>query len=240
MFVQQLYTDCLSEVAYYIQSNREAAIIDPLREVEPYIRLAEERGAAIKYIFETRFHADFASGCLDLARKTGATIIFGPNARPEYTAYVATDKEIFHLGDMRIKVLHTPGRTPESACYLLIDEDSKDHSIFTGETLLNGDVGRPDLTVSSDLKQEEFAGLLFDSLKRLKNLNDQVILYPARGAGSACGKSMKSEIFTTIGEQKRYNYAMLLMDREEFIQAVTHGLDKPPAYFPDNVRINKI
>lgn len=238
LFVKQLYTACLAEAAYYIQCNREAAIIDPLREVEPYLQLAQERGATIKYIFETHFHADFVSGHLDLARKTGATIIFGPNARPAYAAYIATDKEMFHLGDARIKVLHTPGHTLESTCYLLIDEDSKDHAVFTGDTLFNGDVGRPDLVVSSDCTEEALAGLLFESLKRLKDLDDRVIVYPAHGAGSQCGKNMKSETFTTIGEQKRYNYAMLALDKGEFIQAVTCGLSKPPVYFTDTARIN--
>lgn len=239
LFVKQLYTACLAEAAYYIQSNREAAIIDPLRDVEPYLSLAAERGATIKYIFETHFHADFVSGHLDLARKTGAPIIFGPNAKPAYSAYIATDKEMFLLGDARIKVLHTPGHTLESTCYLLIDEDSKDYAIFTGDTLLNGDVGRPDLTVSSNLTQEELAGMLFHSLQRLKHVKDEVIVYPAHGAGSPCGKNIKNETFTTMGEQKRYNGAMLLLDQDEFIHAVTQGLDRPPAYFSDNARLNQ-
>lgn len=230
LFVKQLYTACLGEAAYYIQCNKEAAVIDPLREVEPYLELAQERGATIKYIFETHFHADFVSVHLDLARKTGATIIFGPNARPNYAAYVAMDKEMFHLGDARIKVLHTPGHTMESSCYLLIDEDSKDYAVFTGDTLFNGDIGRPDLTVSSDYTEDELAGLLFESLKRLKSLDDQVIVYPAHGAGLQCGKSMRSESFTTIGEQKRSNYAMLALDKDEFIKAVTQRLNEPPAY----------
>ncbi len=239
MFVQQLYTGCLAEAAYYVESHREAVIIDPLRDIAPYLKLLEERKTTLKYIFETHFHADFVSGHLDLARATGATIVFGPKARPAYTAYVAMHKEMFHVGEARIKVLHTPGHTLESSCYLLIDEEGRDHAIFTGDTLFNGDVGRPDLAVKSDLTQEELAGYLYESIQRLKALDDNVLMYPAHGAGSQCGKNMRSETFSTMGEQKRYNIALHPWTREEFITLVTDGLEEPPAYFPENVRINQ-
>jgi glyoxylase-like metal-dependent hydrolase (beta-lactamase superfamily II)/rhodanese-related sulfurtransferase len=240
MYVEQLYTGCLAEAAYYIESNGEAAIIDPLRETEPYTELAEKRGASIKYIFETHFHADFVSGHLDLARKSGATIVFGPNAAPQYTAYIAEDQEIFNLGNIRIKVLHTPGHTMESTTYLLLDEEDKEHSIFTGDTLFIGDVGRPDLAVKSDLTKEDLAGHLYDSLqKQILSLPDEVIVYPGHGAGSQCGKNMSKETISTVGDQKKFNYALQPMSREQFVEVVTDGLSDPPAYFPENARINR-
>ncbi|MFP4093368.1 MAG: MBL fold metallo-hydrolase [Cyclobacteriaceae bacterium] len=240
MYVEQLYTGCLAEAAYYIESNKEAVIIDPLRETAPYLELAEKRGAKIKYIFETHFHADFVSGHLDLARKTGATIVFGPNARPEYSAYIAQDDEMFHIGDVRIKVLHTPGHTMESSSFLLIDELGKDYAVFTGDTLFNGDVGRPDLAVKTDLSREDLAGHLYDSLQaKILTLDDEVIVYPGHGAGSQCGKNMNSETFTTIGAQRKFNYALQPMTKQKFVDVVTDGLETPPAYFPENAKINK-
>ncbi len=240
MYIEQLYTGCLAEAAYYIESGSEAAIIDPLRETEPYLELAKRRGKTIKYIFETHFHADFVSGHLDLARATGATIVFGPNAQPQYSAYVAADNELFNVGDVQVKILHTPGHTMESTTFLLIDENGEDHSIYTGDTLFNGDVGRPDLAVKTDLSREDLARHLFDSLhNRILPLADDVIVYPGHGAGSQCGKNMNSETVTSIGEQKRINYALQPMDREKFVEVVTEGLETPPAYFPENVRINK-
>lgn len=240
MYIEQLYTGCLAEAAYYIESGKEAAIIDPLRETEPYLELARKRGTTIKYIFETHFHADFVSGHLDLARATGATIVFGPNAQPQYSAYVAADNELFNVGDVQVKILHTPGHTMESTTFLLIDEQGEDHSIYTGDTLFNGDVGRPDLAVKTDLSREDLARHLYDSLhNKILPLADDVIVYPGHGAGSQCGKNMNSETVTSIGEQKRINYALQPMDREKFVEVVTDGLETPPAYFPENARINK-
>ena len=240
MYVEQLYTGCLAEAAYYIESNNEAVIIDPLRETEPYLELAEKRNAKIKYIFETHFHADFVSGHLDLARKTGATIVFGPNATPEYSAYVAQDEETFNVGDVSIKVLHTPGHTMESSSFLLVDELDKDYAVFTGDTLFNGDVGRPDLAVKTDLSREDLAGHLYDSLHaKILTLDDDVIVYPGHGAGSQCGKNMNSETYTTIGAQRQFNYALQPMTKQKFVEVVTDGLETPPAYFPENARINK-
>lgn len=242
MKAEQLYTQCLAEAAYYIESNGEAVIIDPLRETQPYIDLAAKDGAKIKYILETHFHADFVSGHIDLAKKTGASIVFGPNAKPGYDAHIAADGEILEVGKLKIKVLHTPGHTMESTTYLLLDENGKEHSIYTGDTLFIGDVGRPDLAVKSDLTQEDLAGHLFDSLRnKIMSLPDDVIVYPGHGAGSACGKNMSSETFDTLGNQKKLNYALRAdMTKEDFIKEVTDGLVTPPQYFPKNVALNKM
>lgn len=242
MKIEQLYTGCLAQGAYYIESNGEAAIIDPLRETEPYVKIAEENGVKIKYIFETHFHADFVSGHVDLAKKTGAEIIYGPTAETEYKIHVAKDGEEFKLGDVTIKVLHTPGHTPESTTYLLLDENGKEHAIFSGDTLFIGDVGRPDLAQKKgSLTKEDLAGWLFDSLRtKIMTLPDDVIVYPAHGAGSACGKNMSSETWSTLGNQKATNYALRAdMTREEFIKEVTDGLLPPPAYFAKNAKLNK-
>lgn len=242
MKVEQIYTGCLAEAAYYIESNGEAAIIDPLRETGPYLERAQEDGARIKYIFETHFHADFVSGHVDLARKTGATIIYGPGAETEYEVHNGQDGEEFQVGDVRIRVLHTPGHTPESSCYLLLDEHGKEHAVFTGDTLFIGDVGRPDLAQkATGLTQEDLAGWLFDSLRnKLMTLPDDVVVYPAHGAGSACGKNMSSETWSTIGKQKQQNYALRAdMSKEEFIKEVTDGLLPPPQYFAKNAQLNK-
>jgi len=242
MYVEQLYTGCLAEAAYYIESNGEAAIVDPLRETGPYLKKAEERGAKIKYVLETHFHADFVSGHIDLAKKTGAKIVFGPTAKPNYEAYVAEDGEELPLGDAKIKILHTPGHTMESTTFLLIDEEGNNHSIFTGDTLFIGDVGRPDLAVKTDLTREDLAGHLFDSLRnKIMTLEDEVIVYPGHGAGSACGKMMSQETVDTLGNQKKLNYALRPdMTREEFIREVTEGLVAPPQYFPKNAVMNKM
>tara|TARA_Y100000782_G_scaffold115604_1_gene161398 strand:- start:1707 stop:3122 length:1416 start_codon:yes stop_codon:yes gene_type:complete len=241
MKVEQIYTGCLAEAAYYIESNGEAVIIDPLRETEPYIKKAEENGAKIKYVLETHFHADFVSGHIDLANKTGATIVFGPNAKPNYDAHIAVDDEILTVGDVKIKVLHTPGHTMESTTFLLIDEEGKNNSIFTGDTLFIGDVGRPDLAVKSDLTQEDLAAHLFDSLQnKILVLEDDVIVYPGHGAGSACGKNMSKETTDTLGHQKEVNYALQPMSKEDFVKEVTKGLMPPPQYFPKNAVMNKM
>jgi len=242
MKVEQIYTGCLAEAAYYIESNGEAAIVDPLREVAPYIEMAESRNAKIKYVLETHFHADFVSGHIDLAKKTGAKIVFGPNAMPNYEAYVAKDEEILPLGNIKIKILHTPGHTMESTTYLLIDEEGKEHAIFTGDTLFIGDVGRPDLAVKTDLSREDLASHLFDSLRnKIMTLPDDVIVYPGHGAGSACGKNMSSETVDTLGNQKLTNYALKAdMTREAFIKEVTDNLVDPPQYFPKNAVMNKM
>jgi hydroxyacylglutathione hydrolase len=240
MYIQQLYTSCLAEAAYYIESEGEAAIIDPLRETQPYLDLAKQRGTKIKFVFETHFHADFVSGHIDLARKTGAKIIYGPTAAPEYEAHIGKDNEIFQIGKIKIKLLHTPGHTPESSCYLLLDETDSPYAVFTGDTLFVGDVGRPDLAVKSELTQEDLAGMLYDSLNnRLKTLPDEVIVYPAHGAGSSCGKNIGKETFSTIGQQKDSNYAMQPMSKEDFVKAVTEGLSAPPKYFFMDAMINK-
>ncbi len=240
MYIEQLYTGCLAEAAYYIESNGEAAIIDPIRETKPYLELAEKRGAKIKYVLETHFHADFVSGHLDLAKKTGATIIFGPNANPMYDAHITEDGEVLYVGDIKIKILHTPGHTTESTTYLLQDEEGKDHAIFTGDTLFIGDVGRPDLAVKSDLTEEDLAGHLYDSLHtKLLPLADEVIVFPGHGAGSQCGKNLSDERQSTVGQQRKFNYALQPMTKEQFVDVVTDGLTTPPAYFPENVRINK-
>lgn len=240
MYVQQLYTNCISEAAYYIESNGECAIIDPLRDVEVYIQLAKERNAIIKYIFETHFHADFVSGHLDLSQQTGAPIVYGPETTTTFPVHVATDGEQFKVGAITIEVLHTPGHTFESSCYLLRDENGKEHCIFTGDTLFVGDVGRPDLAQGGDISMDDLAGLLYDSLqKKIIPLADDVIVYPAHGPGSSCGKNLGAETFSTIGEQKQTNYALQPQTKEEFIKAVTDGLAAPPKYFPVNVKINK-
>lgn len=240
MYIQQLYTNCLAEAAYYIESEGEAAIIDPLRETEPYVSLAKDRGATIKYVFETHFHADFVSGHIDLSREVNAPIIYGPGANTAYEVYNAKDGEEFNLGKVRVRVLHTPGHTPESSCYLLLDENGKEHAIFTGDTLFVGDVGRPDL-LDGVMSSETLAGMLYDSLQqKIKTLPNNVIVYPAHGPGSACGKSIGQETSSTIGEQKKFNYALQEMTREEFIEKVTDGIQPPPAYFFEDARINKM
>ncbi|KGE85422.1 MAG: MBL fold metallo-hydrolase [Phaeodactylibacter xiamenensis] len=241
MKVEQIYTGCLAEAAYYIESNGEAVIIDPLRETDPYIERAEADGARIKYVLETHFHADFVSGHLDLANKTGATIVFGPTAKPNFEAHIATDGEELKVGNVIIKVLHTPGHTMESSTFLLFDEEGKEHAIFTGDTLFLGDVGRPDLAVKTDLSREDLAGHLFDSLRnKIMPLSDEVIVYPGHGAGSACGKKMSSETWGYLGDQKKTNYALQAMTREEFVKEVTDGLVAPPQYFPKNAVMNKM
>lgn len=242
MKVEQIYTGCIAHAAYYLISNGEAAIFDPLREVQPYIDRATRDGAKIKYVFETHFHADFVSGHLDLAQKTGAEIVYGPTAKPGFDAIVAQDNEIFKVGDYSVKVIHTPGHTMESTTYLLIDENGKEHGIITGDTLFIGDVGRPDLAqhVVEDLTQDKLASLLYDSLRnKIMPLSDDLIVYPNHGAGSACGKMMSKETTDTLGNQKKTNYALRAdMSREEFIKALLTGLTNPPAYFPKNVIMN--
>jgi len=242
MKVEQLFTGCLAEMAYYIESNGEAAIIDPLRETEPYLRMAEADNAQIKYIFLTHFHADFVSGQYDLAQKTGAKIIFGPSAEAEYEIHVGTDGELFPLGDINLKLLHTPGHTMESLSLVLIDNDGNTPYLFSGDALFIGDVGRPDLAVKSgSITEEDLAGYLFDSLRnKIMPLPDDIIVYPNHGAGSACGKNMSSETFDTLGNQKKTNYALRAdMTKEEFIKEVITGLKTPPQYFPNNARMNK-
>lgn len=239
MYIEQLYTNCLAEAAYYIESEGEAAIIDPLRETEPYIAIAGKRGAKIKYVFETHFHADFVSGHIDLSRKVNAPIVYGPNATTHYDVINATDGQEFKLGKVKFKVLHTPGHTPESSCFLLFDENGKEHALFSGDTLFVGDVGRPDL-LDGVMTREELASMMYDSLNRkIKTLPDDVILYPAHGPGSACGKNIGKETQSTIGEQKKFNYALQAMTREQFIEKVTEGILPPPAYFFEDARINK-
>jgi hydroxyacylglutathione hydrolase len=242
MKIEQIYTGCLAQGAYFIESNGEAAVIDPLREVAPYIEKAEKAGVKINYVFETHFHADFVSGHLDLAAKTGGKIIYGPNANPDFDAYIARDDEEFKLGNVSITVLHTPGHTMESTCYLLRDEYGKDVALFSGDTLFIGDVGRPDLAQkAAHLTQEQLAETLFDSLRnKIIPLSDEIIVYPAHGAGSACGKNMSKETSDTLGNQKRTNYALRAdMTKAEFVKEVTTGLMPPPAYFPLNVAMNK-
>ncbi|MBC7616499.1 MAG: MBL fold metallo-hydrolase [Pedobacter sp.] len=240
MKIEQIYTGCLAEAAYYIESNGEAAIIDPLREVTPYLNKAEQNGATIKYIFETHFHADFVSGHIDLAEKSGATIIYGPTAKTDFKSHIARDGEQFKIGQLTITTLHTPGHTLESTTYLLTDEDGRDYCIFTGDTLFIGDVGRPDLAQNGDLTVDDLAGLLYDSLTaKIKPLADDVIVYPAHGAGSACGKSMSKETSDTLGHQKQVNYALRASSKEQFIKEVTDGILPPPQYFAKNVAMNK-
>lgn len=240
MYIEQLYTGCLAEAAYYIESEGEAAIIDPLRETSPYIELAAKRNAKIKYVFETHFHADFVSGHIDLARETGSSIVFGPTAQTGYDVIVAKDDEVFSIGKIKLKVLHTPGHTLESSCFLLIDENGNNNAVFTGDTLFVGDVGRPDLAIKSDLTIDDLAGMLFDSLNsKIKPLADDVIVYPAHGAGSSCGKNIGKETFSTIGTQKKLNYAMQPMNKLDFIKAVTDGLSSAPGYFAMDAKLNK-
>ncbi|NJB71327.1 glyoxylase-like metal-dependent hydrolase (beta-lactamase superfamily II)/rhodanese-related sulfurtransferase [Saonia flava] len=242
MKIEQIYTGCLAHAAYYLESNGEAAIFDPLREVQPYINRAKKDNAKIKYVFETHFHADFVSGHLDLKEKTGANIIFGPTAKPSYDAIIAKDNQIFEVGNYKVKVIHTPGHTMESTTYLLIDEKDKEHGIITGDTLFIGDVGRPDLAqhVVSELTEEKLAGHLFDSLRnKIMPLSDDLIVYPNHGAGSACGKMMSKETSDTLGHQKKTNYALRAdMSKEEFIKELLTGLTAPPGYFPQNVLMN--
>ncbi len=241
MKIEQIYTGCLAQGAYYVESENEVAIIDPLRETAPYMKKAQAAGATIKYIFETHFHADFVSGHVDLAQKTGATIVFGPNASTDYPAHFAVDGEVFKMGKISIIVLHTPGHTLESTTYLLRDESGKDYCIFTGDTLFIGDVGRPDLAIKSDLTTQILAGMLFDSLKsKIEPLADDVIVYPAHGAGSACGKNMSKETWDTLGHQKEVNYALNKnLTRDKFIEELTTGILPPPQYFAKNAMINK-
>ncbi|MBD0351797.1 MAG: MBL fold metallo-hydrolase, partial [Flavisolibacter sp.] len=241
MFIKQLYTGCLSEAAYYIESNGEAAVVDPLRDIEVYLQLAAERKATIKYILETHFHADFVSGHIDLAKATGATIVYGPDTATAFPVYVAKDGETFSIGDITITVLHTPGHTLESACYLLKDEQGKDHCIFTGDTLFVGDVGRPDLAQKGvELTMNDLAGMLYDSIQqKIVPLADDVIVYPAHGPGSACGKQLGPDTSSTIGHEKQTNYALKAENKEAFINAVIEGLPEPPQYFPINAQINR-
>jgi len=239
MYIQQLYTGCLSEAAYYIESEGEAAIIDPLRYIEEYLIMARDRKATIKYIFETHFHADFVSGHLDLAEASGAPIVYGPETETQFPIYRAKDGEIFKLGKLTIEVLHTPGHTIESSCYLLRDTNGKPHAIFTGDTLFVGDVGRPDLS-SGNMSSEELASMLYDSLRnKIAPLPDEVIVYPAHGAGSSCGKNLGPDTYSTLGEEKKTNYALQATSKEDFIKSVTDGLNAPPQYFAVNARINK-
>ncbi|OSZ82962.1 MBL fold metallo-hydrolase [Chitinophagaceae bacterium IBVUCB1] len=242
MKIEQIYTGCLAQGAYYITSGKEAVIIDPLREIQPYIERAQKDGVSIKYVFETHFHADFVSGHIDLAKATGATIVYGPTAQPAFDAHVAKDEEIFAVGDVVFQVLHTPGHTMESCCYLLKDTTGKDVALFSGDTLFLGDVGRPDLAQkAANMTMEELAGLLYTSLRtKIMPLADDVIVYPAHGAGSACGKNMSNATQDTLGHQKTTNYALRAdMSKEEFVKEVTTGLVAPPQYFPYNVMMNK-
>jgi glyoxylase-like metal-dependent hydrolase (beta-lactamase superfamily II)/rhodanese-related sulfurtransferase len=241
MVIEQIYTGCLAQGAYYIESNGEVAIIDPLREVQDYIERAENNKAKIRYIFETHFHADFVSGHLTLAEKTGGIIVFGPNAKTKFDSHIAFDGEVFKVGDITITAIHTPGHTMESTTYLLKDKNGKDIAIFTGDTLFLGDVGRPDLAQKSNMSQEDLAATLFDSLRtKIMPLADDITVYPAHGAGSACGKNLSKETVGTLGDQKQHNYALRQdMTKEEFIKEVTDGLLPPPAYFPLNVALNK-
>jgi len=241
MFIKQLYTGCLSEAAYYIESEGEAAVIDPLRDTDEYTALEKERNAQIKYIFETHFHADFVSGHIDLGSKTGAPIIYGPKTETSYPVTVATDGQVFRLGKITIEVLHTPGHTLESTCYLLKDEDGKPHAVFTGDTLFVGDVGRPDLAQEGNtLTMHDLAGMLYDSLQqKIISLPDDVLVYPAHGPGSNCGKNLGPNTYSTIGEEKQTNYALQAKSKEDFVSVVTNGLAEPPQYFPVNAKINR-
>ncbi len=239
MIVEQLYTSCLSEAAYFIASGNEAAIVDPLRDIQTYLDLAKKHNVSIKYIFETHFHADFVSGHLDLAKATGATIVYGPQTQTRLNVHIAKDGEVFNVGDLSIETVHTPGHTVESTCYLLKEANGNPYCIFTGDTLFVGDVGRPDL-FSGNMTKEELAGMMYESLNtRIKPLEDHIIVYPAHGPGSACGKNLGPQTFSTIGEQKQTNYALQDQTKEAFIASVTDGLNTPPQYFPINARINK-
>lgn len=241
MFIKQLYTGCISEAAYYIESNGEAAVVDPLRDIDVYLDLANERKAKIKYIFETHFHADFVSGHIDLSKVTDAPIVYGPETEAQFDAYIAKDGEQFRIGDLTVVALHTPGHTLESTCYLLKDKNGKDHCIFTGDTLFVGDVGRPDLAQkTNELTTEDLAGMLYDSLQsKIVPLNDDVIVYPAHGPGSSCGKNLGPDTDSTIGVEKQFNYALKAQSREDFIKVVTDGIPPPPLYFPINAKINR-
>src|SRR5688572_19958327 len=241
MLIKQLYTGCLSEAAYYIESNGEAAIIDPLRDIDEYLELASERNAKIKFIFETHFHADFVSGHIDLGKATGAPIVYGPGTETNFPVHIAHDGEKFKIGELTIEVLHTPGHTLESSCYLLKDANGKDYCVFTGDTLFVGDVGRPDLAQKGEkLTMEDLAGMLYDSLqKKIIPLSGEVIVYPAHGPGSACGKNLGPHTFSTIGDEKATNYALKAGSKKEFIKVVTEGIGDPPQYFPINAMINK-
>ncbi len=241
MYIQQLYTGCLSEAAYYIESNGESAIVDPLRDIDAYLQLTQERNTTIKYIFETHFHADFVSGHIELAKATGATIIYGPQTETNFPVHVSKDGEIFQLGKISISVLHTPGHTLESTCYLLKDENGKDYCVFTGDTLFVGDVGRPDLSQKgTEITMEDLAGMLYESLQsKIIPLASEVIVYPAHGPGSSCGKNLGPNTFSTIGEEKETNYALKAKSKIDFIKSVTEGLLPPPQYFPINAKINK-
>lgn len=240
MTIEQIYTGCLAEAAYYIESNGEAAIIDPLREVSPYLKKADKAGARIKYIFETHFHADFVSGHLDLAEKSGAEIVYGPTAKTSFKSYIAADGEDFQIGELTVTALHTPGHTPESTTYLLKDKEGKPYCIFTGDTLFIGDVGRPDLAQQGDLTAEDMASALYHSLHdKILPLPDNVLVYPAHGAGSACGKNMSKETFDTLGHQKEVNYALKAETIEQFVKEVTEGVLPPPQYFAKNAEMNK-
>ncbi len=239
MYIKQFYTNCLSEAAYYIESRGEAVIIDPLRDIEVYVQHAKERNAQIKYVFETHFHADFVSGHVDLGKITGAPIIYGPGAKTNYEIVVAKDGETFKIGDLTFEVMHTPGHTLESTCYLLYDENKKPHAIFTGDTLFVGDVGRPDLS-SGNMSSEELAGIMFETMQnKILPLEDHILVYPAHGPGSSCGKSLGPNTFSNIGEQKKTNYALQLKSKEEFVEAVTSGLAAAPVYFAINAKINQ-
>jgi len=241
MKTEQIYTGCLAQGTYYIESEGEAVVIDPLRETQPYIDRAKKNGAKIKYILETHFHADFVSGHLDLAEKSGGTIVYGPTAKPNFKAHIVKDNEVLSVGKITITAIHTPGHTMESTCYLLKNENGKNTALFTGDTLFIGDVGRPDLAqkINSDLTQEKLAGYLYHSLReKIMPLEDDIIVYPAHGAGSACGKNMSKETFDTLGNQKKTNYALQEMTMEQFIKEVTEGIPPPPSYFPENVRMN--
>jgi glyoxylase-like metal-dependent hydrolase (beta-lactamase superfamily II)/rhodanese-related sulfurtransferase len=240
MKIEQIYTGCLAQGAYYIESEGEAAVIDPLREVQPYLERAKASGARVKYVLETHFHADFVSGHLDLSKATGAPIVFGPGATPSFPAHIAADGERISVGKLTLTVLHTPGHTMESVCYLLNDESGTPRALFSGDTLFIGDVGRPDLAQKSGIRQEQLAGLLYESLRnKIMPLPDGITVYPAHGAGSACGKNMSRETSDTLGHQKKTNYALQAMSKEDFVAAVTEGLNAPPQYFPENVRLNR-
>jgi hydroxyacylglutathione hydrolase len=240
MKIQQLYTNCLAQGAYYISNNGEAAIIDPLRETKPYLEMLKQHNDKLKYIFETHFHADFVSGHVDLAKETGAKIVFGPNAKTDYESYVAKDGEQFKIGGLTLRVLHTPGHTLESSTFLLLDEQLKPLCIFTGDTLFIGDVGRPDLAIKSTLTQEDLAGMMYDSLRnKIMPLPDDVIVYPAHGAGSSCGKNMSKETVDTLGHQKQTNYALSNISKTEFVKQLTEGILPPPQYFAKNAALNK-
>lgn len=239
MYLQQIYTGCLSEAAYFVESNGEAIVIDPLRDTEEYLKLARQHHAKIKYIFETHFHADFVSGHLDLSKQTGATIVYGPDTKANFPFHLAKDGEIFKIGNITLEVIHTPGHTVESTCYLLKDEAGKPFCIFTGDTLFVGDVGRPDLS-SGNMTSEELASVMYDTIQnKFMPLNNNVIVYPAHGPGTSCGKNVGPETYTTIGEQKKSNYALQPQTREQFITAVTNGLNVPPIYFSINAKINR-